>query len=76
MFSKGLTESPNCECGNSRETVDHFLLECQIYKDQRKKMNKVVADMWFSKRSAGDLSLSKDILAGPNFSSKINSTHR
>ena len=59
MFSKGLTESPNCEC--------------DIFKDQREKMNTAVADMWFSKRSAGNLSLSKEMLAGPNFSSKINS---
>ena len=73
MFLKGLTESPNCECGKNRETIDHFLLECEMYKDQRKKMNMAISDMWFSKRSMGNLNLSKEMLAGPNFSSKINS---
>ena len=44
-----------------------------MYKDQRKKMNMAISDMWFSKRSMGNLNLSKEMLAGPNFSPKINS---
>ena len=44
-----------------------------MYKDQSKKMNMAISDMWFSKRSMGNLNLSKEMLAGPNFSPKINS---
>ena len=34
----GINESPFCECGYGKETVEHFLLECRKYKEQRKKL--------------------------------------
>src|SRR5947207_726504 len=30
--------SPYCECGTGKETVEHYLLECRRFKQQRKKM--------------------------------------
>src|SRR5208282_2283107 len=30
--------SPHCECGYGKETVEHYLLECNKYKDQRKQI--------------------------------------
>jgi hypothetical protein len=31
----GLAESPICDCETGQETVEHFLLECPIYREQR-----------------------------------------
>ena len=31
----GTAQSPVCECGNERETVQHFLLRCPLYREGR-----------------------------------------
>jgi len=36
----GKRNSPYCECGMGKETVEHYLLECRRFKQQRKKMIK------------------------------------
>ena len=36
----GLKNTSYCECGYGKETVEHFLMECRKYKDQRKEMQK------------------------------------
>ena len=39
-FGKSIT--PYCQCGYGKETVEHYLLECKVYKEQRKCLkNKV-----------------------------------
>jgi len=38
----GKTTSPYCECGYGKETVEHYLLECRKYKEQRKRLRKDV----------------------------------
>ena len=38
----GQTGSPYCECGYGKETVEHYLLECNKYKEQRKRLRKEV----------------------------------
>ena len=38
----GKTGSPYCECGYGKETVEHYLLECNKYKEQRKRLRKEV----------------------------------
>ena len=35
LFSRHLTESPACACGNSRESAQHYLLTCSLYTDAR-----------------------------------------
>ena len=38
----GIIDSPDCECGGGQETVEHFLLECPRYREQRRMLrNKV-----------------------------------
>ena len=38
----GIKESPLCECGYGKETVEHFLIECRRYRDQRSELRKNV----------------------------------
>jgi ribonuclease HI len=37
-----LADSAYCECGYGKETVEHFLLECRKYKEERKQLRKNV----------------------------------
>ena len=37
-----INESPYCKCGYDKETMEHYLLECRNYKEQRKKLRKNV----------------------------------
>ena len=34
----GIENSPYCRCGYGKETVEHYLLECRNYKEQRRKL--------------------------------------
>ena len=34
----GLRTSPYCECRQGKETVEHYLLECRKYNEQRQKL--------------------------------------
>jgi len=38
----GNTNTPYCQCGYGKETVEHYLLECRKYREQRKKLRKEV----------------------------------
>ena len=37
-----LEDTPYCKCGHGRETVEHYLLECQLYAEERKELRKKV----------------------------------
>ena len=37
-----LANSAFCECGYGKETVEHFLLECRSYKEERRLLRKKV----------------------------------
>ena len=50
----GIAESSTCECGTGQETVEHFLLECPRYREQRSEM----------RRKAGTGNMRVDVLLG------------
>ena len=72
MNRMNFTDSPNCECSEDRESIDHFLLHCELYKEARKNLLNSIFDIWNQKKSIGNLSVSKHLLLGPNFSPKLN----
>ena len=37
-----LADSPLCDCKNGQETVEHFLLECPLYRTQRMELRDMV----------------------------------
>ena len=70
MFKMKFVESPDCECGEAREDISHFLLECQLYSTQREVLTKKIA--WMENRRAGNLSVTTELLLAPQFSAKLN----
>ena len=49
-----LADSPFCDCGTGQETVEHFLLECPLYREQRTKL----------RNNAGTTNMRVDALLG------------
>ena len=37
-----IIETSECECGAGRETVDHFLLNCELYDEERDKLRRKI----------------------------------
>ena len=35
-------ETPQCECGAERETVEHYLLNCELYYEERDALRRRV----------------------------------
>jgi len=50
----GLADSPLCNCGAGHETVEHFLLECPLYREQRTEL----------RNKAGSVNMRVDALLG------------
>ena len=38
----GIKNSPYCQCGYGKETVEHYLLECRNFREQRRKLRSEV----------------------------------
>ena len=44
LHSKGMKESPECECGEANETSNHYFMECPQYDVERTRLAKSIPD--------------------------------
>ena len=51
----GFSEEAECECGESRETVTHVLMECKLEDLARQELIESVQDLWMESRCQGNL---------------------
>ena len=65
------TTSPICECGSDGESIEHFLLFCPKYSEQRNKLYNTISDLWFSSYLSGALDVSVGLLLGPGWDHRI-----
>src|SRR5436305_10632233 len=42
LYRFGINDSPYCQCEYGKETVEHYLLKCRNYREQRKKLRREV----------------------------------
>ena len=42
LYRFNIIETPECECGAEKETVDHFLLNCELYDEERDELRRRV----------------------------------
>jgi len=42
LYRFNIIETPECECGAEKETVDHYLLNCELYDEERHVLRKKV----------------------------------
>ena len=70
-FRCGFMTFPMCNCGSDRESIEHFLLLCPKYSEQRNKLYNTISDLWFSSYSSGALVVSIGLLLGPGWDHRI-----
>ena len=74
MFRMGLAENSECRCGNSRETVEHILMECHLEDVGRRKLSESVKDLWFECKGIGGLQFDLNLILFPFNNNKLNET--
>ena len=58
-----IIETSECECGAGKETVDHFLLNCELYEEERDKLRRRVgAQGMRTSALLGDSTIIKDTI--------------
>src|SRR5436190_24168467 len=58
-----IIETSECECGAGKETVDHFLLNCELYDEERDRLRrKVGAQRMRTSVLLGDSTIIKDTI--------------
>ena len=62
IFKMGLSDDRECECGESRETVEHVLLECRSEEDNRIDLIEKVRKIWMDSKMTGGLQFDLRIL--------------
>ena len=68
MFRMKLAEDPDCECGKSRQTVEHVLLHCDNFKSERLLVKKKVSNIWERTKRSGNLQMDLNTLLNPSMS--------
>ena len=72
MFRMGLADSPDCRCGEARETVEHVLMECQLETEARSRMLMEIGSIWMDIKKPGGLNFSLDTILNPFANPKLN----
>ena len=68
----GIKNTPYCQCGYGKETVEHYLLECRKYREERKKFRREVgAKKMRVARLLGDTKLIKHTLEYINATGRL-----
>ena len=72
MFRMRLADSPDCSCGEARETVEHVLLDCQLEAEARNRLLMEVGNIWMDNKKPGGLQFSLYTILNPFANPKIN----
>ena len=65
MNRLGFSEEADCECGQSRETLTHVLLECSIEEEARRELVGKVQNLWMESKCSGNLNFDMKTLLCP-----------
>ena len=70
----GIKNTPYCQCGYGKETVEYYLLECRKFREQRKKLRKEVGSVKMRvARLLGDTKLIKHTVEFINATGRLES---
>ena len=66
LFKMKYSDTPNCECEEARETIDHYLMDCSIYSESRDAMMQQIGEKWMNNLRSGCLNINPEVLLAPN----------
>ena len=66
LFKMKYSDTPNCECEEARETIDHYLMDCSIYNESRDAMMQQIGGKWMNNLRSGCLNINPEVLLAPN----------
>ena len=72
MHRMGLADSPDCSCGDARETVEHVLMECQLESVARNRLLMEIGDVWMNNKKAGGLQFNLETILNPFANHRLN----
>ena len=66
-FRTGISVTPQCSCGEDKESVEHVLLHCSKYITERTVMIDTLTDIWMcsSKYKKWNLDITESLLLAP-----------
>ena len=65
MNRLGFSEEADCECGQSRETLTHVLMECSLEEEARKELRDKVQNLWMESKCMGNLNFDMKTMLCP-----------
>ena len=66
LYQMRFVVSPNCNCGEGRESVEHVLTQCPMYELQREVLVNGIKDLWMNLNRKGGLNLSMKLILCPS----------
>ena len=66
LFKMKYSDTPNCECEEARETIEHYLMECSIHNEYRETMMEQIREKWMKNMRSGCLNINLEVLLAPN----------
>ena len=67
----GTCESPICDCGMERESVEHFLWRCSKYQSARNTMLDTINDIRISSKNRSHFDISENVLLALTWDSRV-----
>jgi len=70
-FRTQVSDSPVCDCGTDYESVEHFLLECKLYSEDRRVMFEDIKEVLQSSKDSRYIKISVGLLLGQGWESCV-----
>ena len=71
MYRMKLHDDPNCECEKERQTIEHVIMRCEIFKTERLHLKMKLMSIWESSRKSGNINFDLKLLLNP-YASRLN----
>ena len=65
LFEWNLADSPNCDCGSSRQTIEHVITECLLHSMERQVLRSEIEEVWRDLDSPANLNINLQLLLNP-----------
>ena len=65
LYKMRLVDDPDCDCGKERQTIEHVVLRCELFKTEHLHLKMKTLSIWESSRKYGNLNFDLKLLLNP-----------